>query len=1093
MPVPLPQVPKGTSGSYGSFRSAIPNAKTTGASAAYAKAVQTVFAHQGNAQKGAILAGAQANPNLPSSKIVLAAAKAEVMQKLSGGLGKSLGITHAASVVGHTIASVPKAVTGAIKSDFPTSFNDPVTGKAYGDPVAKVIQNTAKDAVNLPANLAASVAIPAQDVLKGDWKAAANTFVQPYEQLFKNPLQSFGNHPLDTYLMASGLEHPVTRLGEGIARTVAGKGAVDLSRPSVELTGNLTHERPDYATTPRYRGGQKALEAVKFSKTDKGTLTPNSENVRARLVKMETSRLVGENERIRRSNHTDQMEAHAKSVLVSRVGRVAHAVKTTLAYDPKAPLIPGSDVLSLIARGVVRRPGTVARDLETHLQQVASTRPDLLDKPDLLATHDKYVKTVQKALGNEKFLKNPHPAFKAAAKYAEDYPKIEHAANALDHFNGMTSDALQRRVLMSGILTHMKGARYDPELGMVRDDPRTGVTEKLSTDKMRSYMSAETGARKLAFVSDQSPKGDSAHYVSGQQRPRNAAMGNTNYAFTHGLTDPSHEAMLSQRVRMQGVVDAHRAMNRLDHHLLVMGDDGKGYGSYKEAATASHATGGKLVPIRRASPFHPIDSLAKSTKGLDMASLDEETARRSLDISDRLKPSDEPGTWGLIDKNAAAQLKAHQDQISPNTFLRAAKGVNNQFRTVALATSFKHLPGVAQESLIRSASSGVGPFSWFAGRQALKGAEKLDETVGHERRVQMTGGTVVGQAQALATRQVARHFEGTALHGPLKAWENAQKAPGLRQASTLWRAWTKFSLGGTKKMLEEQSQIAGLGKATINEFGGRHGLVSLAMGQWGHMIDQASKGILDEQTAHKLGATVERIYGRWNDLTPGAQQALMFSPFGMWWTNSVKWLYRMPVDHPVLSGTLGAANVGTQGARQKLGLDMFAPGALPLYEQGSVPIGNSLWEASYYSPMGVATDPLETAESLIQPWALPGAMAALGVDWKGSSITSPKNPTGYNTPNMGDRLTVILNSAAANFIPLYQKAQTVVEGGGSAYDTSTLLKPQTKATNPGPLKGLVKAVMPVRLGKTAASSGAAPPPPPPPPPAAPPPPPPPAG
>jgi hypothetical protein len=280
-------------------------------------------------------------------------------------------------------------------------------------------------------------------------------------------------------------------------------------------------------------------------------------------------------------------------------------------------------------------------------------------------------------------------------------------------------------------------------------------------------------------------------------------------------------------------------------------------------------------------------------------------------------------------------------------------------------------------------------------------------------------------------------------------------------------------LEGTKRFLEEQVQTAGIGKQVIEEFGGGHGLLAKALGQWGKMIDAAAHGVLDETTARRFRVSVNRIYGRWTDLTPGEQTALMFSPFGMWWTNSVAWLARLPIDHPVITAGVTAATQGTEKQRAKLGLDMLAPNALPLYQQGAIPIGGALWQANYYSPVGVANDPLETMQQLIQPWLSEPLLAGAGVDWHGATITSPSNPGGYKTASVGDRATVILGSLLSSFLPLYTKASQVVEGGASAYDTSTLFAPQTKEPGKGVLAGLEKAVMPVRLGKAGGKSSSA--------------------
>ncbi len=992
-------------------------------------------------------------------------------------LGGEKALQAAAAATGGLIQKIPtKGATSTEQARIETQ-----AGLGPGQLGKNFLQN----AVDLPAEVGPSMGIPAAKLLTGDWRGALQYVTQPYAQMFGHGtkgLEKFvAADPLNAYLMTGGILHPTLRGAESVGRAAAGKGPVDLNAPSVALTGNLTHERPDFSAYPAIRHGQKVVAQTLYERDPaSGLLIPKDAAIRNRLIKLETSRLVGQAERIRRPAHEAQLQAHAESVLKPRGERVAHAVKTAATHNPEPALVPGADVLSLIEQGVLRRPETAAADLAKHIGQVSATRPDLLGFPERLAQHDEYVKGLTDTLAKLPSAEKLAPAFKAAATYAKDYAGkggLEKRALDLGHYRDMTPEALQRRTLFAAVKTHMPGARMDPELGMVQDVK--GVPRPLSTAEMAKFVKGQTG-RDVAFVSHKGPKGDSAHYVRQEIRPRVAAMNDTLYNFEHGLTDPSHNALLEARAHTQGIINAHHAVNRLDQQLVMApgesgrlenaGPNTKGWNTYFEAQRDAPKG---YVPIQLAQQFHPGASLARSlaSDNVDMTPLQEEAALHGLDINARLTPSETQGRYGIIHQAAADQLRAHEALISPNSFFRTMRGLTGQFRRVALGTSFRHLPGIAQELAIRSAASGIGPISLLAGSAILKGAKELDPRIGAERQIQLTGGGQIGQALDLRTREVPAHFRGTLVEPVLRGWQNALRAPVLRQMSTLWRTWLKFTLNGTKHILADKTYTAAVGKQAINDFGGRHGVLAAAMGSWGKMIDQAARGVLDENTARRTGAWIGRVYGRWNDLTPTEQQILMFSPFGMWWTNSVAWLARFPIDHPVGAALQAALNQGTQQQREKLGLDMFSPNHLPLYKQGGIPIGGQLWGANYYSPAGVMGDPGETATSLILPWETELAAALGGRDWKGTPITSPTNPTGRNQPPFRDIATVLVNSLASNFIPLYQKAQTIMQGGASTYDTSTFLHPQTKGPNPGPLQGLKKAVMPIRLGR--ATAGAA--------------------
>ena len=99
----------------------------------------------------------------------------------------------------------------------------------------------------------------------------------------------------------------------------------------------------------------------------------------------------------------------------------------------------------------------------------------------------------------------------------------------------------------------------------------------------------------------------------------------------------------------------------------------------------------------------------------------------------------------------------------------------------------------------------------------------------------------------------------------------------------------------------------------------------------------------------------------------------------------------------------------------------------------------------------------------MEPTITPAVLALLGDNYLGHALRSPGDPRGAKIPNQGERALVALNSVLSNFLPLYTKAQTVAQGGASAFDTSTLVGGiQTKGPNPGVGQGLLKAIQPLR-------------------------------
>ena len=131
--------------------------------------------------------------------------------------------------------------------------------------------------------------------------------------------------------------------------------------------------------------------------------------------------------------------------------------------------------------------------------------------------------------------------------------------------------------------------------------------------------------------------------------------------------------------------------------------------------------------------------------------------------------------------------------------------------------------------------------------------------------------------------------------------------------------------------------------------------------------------------------------------------------------------------------------------------------------------GGKVLEQNYYSPSGIANDPIQTLGSLVELVALmPFLLGSLGDNYLGKPLTSPTNPHGDKPTNAGQKLEYIANSFLGLFVPLYSKAQQIAEGGASAYDSANLPsdlfgKPQTKTPGKGVVAGAEKALKPYRL------------------------------
>jgi hypothetical protein len=1045
----------------------------------YANAVKQVFNAQPLKQKAAIVRGAARNAQADpyTAKAVRDAfhslpiyEKTTLAKYLPHNTGLSPG--QLVGKLGHIFS--PGTVYGSSGKTGQNSIAGTVTPFEKGTFGRAMAINTGKDLVNLPAEAFSTVGTLGSDVINHDAGKALSDITSPFVQLAKHPLKTVVNHPLDTYLMVAGALHGATRPVAGAARAVAPADSafgrmVARERPGINLTGQLTHERPPYSQFPLIQAAQRLADRAKLRKVD-GSVVTRRQELQDKLTALETSRETQMTERVRRANRDAVHARRLESVRPSRAVRLAQQTGRALKKGRKASTIAGADALSLIPDATIRSARTMADDIRTYVKMVSANRANLLDRPDLLKEHDATVAKLNDLANRIDAGKVDKQAlFKASNSYAKDYTPVQNTAAKFGQFGERSKEALDQRMLAHYAITHM-GAKYDPELEALTIDGA-----RISNGKIRADMRANGVKHDLAFTSDK-PHPDSAFYVSSDRRPLPESARNTYFAYTHGLTDTSHESLLRQHVRMQGVIDAHKAQNRLLEQVAVQKPGGGYWSTYKEAQAA--VRGRNYVPVRIGQAFHPQAALDQALEGVHPAALDEEAALHGLDLSNRLKDSG-PGKYALISRVARDRIEEHKSAITPQLGQRAFTSANNQFRRVALSTSAKHVPGVASEQVIRDIASGTGLSSWITGHRILNRLEKTGNEEVANVKTRLKGGQLAGATQMATRHFVAERYQGTSLYPWMKRFERFMENPGVRHLATAWRAWTTFAIGATKHVLEEQHQVADIGKSALIDFSSEHGPFFKALRIQGEMLDDAARGLFDPAKQRQFRVYTERIRGRWNDLTPHGQMALMYSPFGLWWINSVRWLARAPIDQPVKTGLLAAATVGTEKERQAHGLDLFSAGRLPDYMQGGIPIGGGrILAQNYYSPFGVANEPFATASSLVEPWATtPLVLSPLGIDWKGTPINSPGDPHGRKGGNTGQRIGVALNSILASFIPLYTKAEQIAEGGASAYDTSGLATGiQTKQPGKGPAAGLTKALTPYRsyaipAPKTSGSGG----------------------
>lgn len=271
---PAPKAPTGTSGAYGVFRNAIPDGQKLtnpigAVGSGYNNAVKTAFNKASAAGKAAIIAGAKANPNLPSSKVVLSTStynRAARTEK--GGLLPDLG--HAAQFVmgalshGSTVSPGVQSVA-RIGASKPEQAGMGVTGKLAQQVVA-FPKTAGEGALATGGAVLHDVEHPVQTI---EHPLHSATFGLAKQMVTQDPwvklittgnTSALSNNPLGAILDVSGVGSLAGKAAETGVLGDAAKSAME--RSDVVVPGTTTRLiRPNYSTSPVIQAAQRFNDA----------------------------------------------------------------------------------------------------------------------------------------------------------------------------------------------------------------------------------------------------------------------------------------------------------------------------------------------------------------------------------------------------------------------------------------------------------------------------------------------------------------------------------------------------------------------------------------------------------------------------------------------------------------------------------------------------------------------------------------------------------------------------------------------------------------------------------------------------------------
>jgi hypothetical protein len=600
-------------------------------------------------------------------------------------------------------------------------------------------------------------------------------------------------------------------------------------------------------------------------------------------------------------------------------------------------------------------------------------------------------------------------------------------------------------------------------------DPHTGRV--VPEQEIINHMSAHERADPL-FISHRPQISDtkSAMYIPSTRHPLAHNDLRTGEAWRRGLTDSSFQALTNQLQSERGKINA-SLMH--EHHLQAgaifntHGVSGGPEGYWENFGDAQRAIDSpavkkqnphnlKLVPVAIHQLFTRKGQIGQ-IKG-DLTPVHQ--GMSSEPWRDATNGDQGPGRYVLMPEEYVNTLKGFEGQRTRGGNVLRTTTVN--FRRAALALSIHRIIGLPMENwLFRGIPAKAIPGDPMWGRLKTElskpeyQTEEFQRAVGQNGRLGPTGKQWVkmaearaftGQqsAQALRLRTANPLGRGAALPGeaanPLERLQGAAR----QGAVPVWNHWTNLADGilrGERRYLEHPFQHA-LASRWLREMNIDGVSFGDALKLQGEAMREFAQGIVGGHHEVAFARYIDRAGGRYGKLSPWGQKAMLATPFGLWWFNSLKFVYgTMPADHPIVTGMLAAANTGTEKQRAEQGL--LGPflnsdeRQLVSQQQGSIPFAKGKTEqAQYYSPYGIVSGPIETLTSMFDPQLQTVINAGQGNNWYGGKLTVPGLGRGAEVPD-DIKAKVALNAFLDSITPL-EKIQQLLAGGRAQYGSNTI-------------------------------------------------------
>lgn len=890
-------------------------------------------------------------------------------------------------------------------------------------------------------------------------------------------LEAIKSHPLFAGLEARGAQAVIGRTAGAVGRRMGRQG---LERAPLEIPGQAAYPR-SYSRDAIERQFQVAADRRRGARNPQegpvgpdGAPLPGVQRATPRQVERiqreRVDRIVAQEEGVRRAGRQKEIMGAIESVKASGLKGLRDLGSQNL-----RGVGPRDVGASLVTQGIILSPETFGRDIRAFRSELEASQLRMradLDKAKTSAAR-KDIKVRLEA--NEQMRKG-------LDKLLDSDPEVVDAIFAASEPNARALQQIDRELAELGVLPHEQGlqARLIPfarahmgaehgisnktrgELDALRkklegvDDPQQAASIRgkmgalaqrkqiidrngnaLKPEAIMAEMKKRGGdPERVGFVS-QSPtaRGAKSFYrVFFPDRQTLSKAKRSGKATMEGTFDPAFDAIVEQRIRGRGIVDAVRGFDRTVQEIAISNKRYSTAADVRQAAERFEAETGMAVEPVRLAPLRAKEAELRRAEaifeGMDPAN--QGGMQRMVDklLDDAVNVQGEtPGPFVLVPKIQIDRMREHFQ--ASTTLRKAAQVMSSAFKGVVLPTSPNWLLGNLVDVSLRTALSGTGPYGRNAalGRRLVREAEAIDPIAAARMKAGLIPGSIYGAAEATRIYRDARQFAGTRLAPLARAMGTLARAPGPRQVLSVYGRYRDAVFHFNTKFVEDQAQYAMLGKAARAEVRARTGKWESALKLGDDAIHDLAKGLLETPAQIKFAKKMEETLGQWTANSPDARAFLVdYMPFGMWTRAASKFvLMTLPAKHPIKTAIAAIAYEMTEPEREALGLSHFAEKALPPNLQGSIPLGGGAMLAPQtVSSFGFFADYQASLAASFLPQFPLDELA--GLDFTKRQLTNPDG-----TPVRVDgRVAAAFLSMSEAYIPFLAMGKRIAKDGPTA-------------------------------------------------------------